>query len=250
MSLYRNANGAGLPRSPRRHSTDAPGVAQEIARRCGTRVPHLMTVLDALSDSELQVETYAWLKGTVRSTDVLQQRLAALLPDTAMLARTQDVAAWVSRAHGLSLVYWVADHELEITLDEDVDIAIRVIINDVATIEPPVDTAESRDPRASAALRPARDHYGCPVSDPVVTRIVAIEELPLGSPASRRLIAEWSDGTESEAIAWFAEDWLLSEGDLIGLTRTQIRTLAHNRNTQSLRDDQPTLNSRHPFFES
>jgi hypothetical protein len=40
-------------------------------------------------------------------------------------------------------------------------------------------------------------------SDPVITRVVAIEAPPPGSPATRRLIAEWSDGTQAEALAWF-----------------------------------------------
>jgi hypothetical protein len=43
------------------------------------------------------------------------------------------------------------------------------------------------------------------VSEPVITRIVAIEDLPPGSRATRRLIAEWSDGSQSEALAWFAD---------------------------------------------
>jgi sulfoquinovose isomerase len=49
------------------------------------------------------------------------------------------------------------------------------------------------------------ERYGGVVSDPVITRVVAIEELPPGSRATRRLIAEWSDGSQSEAIAWFSD---------------------------------------------
>jgi hypothetical protein len=46
------------------------------------------------------------------------------------------------------------------------------------------------------------------VSDAVITRVVAIEEAPPGSPATRRLIAEWSDDTQAEALAWFSDLWL------------------------------------------
>lgn len=141
----------------------------------GAGMPHVMALLDALSDTELRVETQAWLTGTVRSSAVLERRLAALLPDTEVVARTHEVAAWVSRQHGLSLVCWVTAQELEITLDEDVDMAIRVIINDIATVESPADTAANRRPCAAAMRRRASNHYGCRVSDPVVIRVVAIE---------------------------------------------------------------------------
>ena len=86
------------------------------------------------------------------------------------------------------------------------------------------------------------------VSDPVITRVVAIEELPPGSRATRRLIAEWSDGSQSEALAWFSDELLVSEGDLIGLTRDQVRALAHRRDCQWLRDDPRGAGDQQPFF--
>ena len=86
------------------------------------------------------------------------------------------------------------------------------------------------------------------VSAPVITRVVAIEELPPGSRATRRLIAEWSDGSQSEALAWFSDEWLVSEGDLIGLTRDQVRALAHRRDRQWLRDDPRSPGDQQPFF--
>ena len=48
-------------------------------------------------------------------------------------------------------------------------------------------------------------HYGHGMPEPVVQRVVAIEDLHPGSPATRRVVAEWSDGSRSEALAWFAD---------------------------------------------
>jgi hypothetical protein len=48
----------------------------------------------------------------------------------------------------------------------------------------------------------------CMSSEPVVTEAV-FETLPIGSGASRRAIARWSDGTQSEVLRWH-DDELLS----------------------------------------
>jgi hypothetical protein len=84
------------------------------------------------------------------------------------------------------------------------------------------------------------------VSIPVITEIVAVEELPSGAPGSRRLIARWSDGTVDEALRWFADEWLVSEGDLVGKTRDEIRSLAHSRGVQYLRE--PDDPGEMPYF--
>ena len=59
----------------------------------------------------------------------------------------------------------------------------------------------------------------------VVTEILRFEDLPLGSRGSRRAIARWSDGSEGEALTWYADEILICEGDLIGKTREQLRSL-------------------------
>lgn len=92
--------------------------------------------------------------------------------------------------------------------------------------------------------------YDRAVSEPVITRVVAVEDLPPGSRATRRLIAEWSDGSQSEALAWFSDEWLVSEGNLIGLTRDQVRALAHRRDHQWLLDDPRGAGDQQPFFGS
>jgi hypothetical protein len=50
----------------------------------------------------------------------------------------------------------------------------------------------------------------------IVTEVVRLEDLPPGSRGTRRAIARWSDGTESEALTWYADEILICEGDLIG----------------------------------
>jgi hypothetical protein len=50
-------------------------------------------------------------------------------------------------------------------------------------------------------------------SSPIVTEVVRFEDLPLGSRGTRRAIARWSDGSESEALSWYADEILICEGD-------------------------------------
>jgi hypothetical protein len=48
---------------------------------------------------------------------------------------------------------------------------------------------------------------------PIVTEVLRFEDLPPGSRGTRRAIARWSDGTESEALTWYADEILICEGD-------------------------------------
>jgi len=63
-------------------------------------------------------------------------------------------------------------------------------------------------------------------TSPVVTEVLRFEDLPLGSHGTRRAIARWSDGSEAEALTWYADEILICEGDLIGKTREQLRLTA------------------------
>ena len=69
----------------------------------------------------------------------------------------------------------------------------------------------------------------------VVAEVLRFEDLPVGSMASRRAVVRWSDGSESEALRWFDEEVLVSEGDLVGKTREQIRSLHFRRDRDWLR---------------
>jgi hypothetical protein len=64
---------------------------------------------------------------------------------------------------------------------------------------------------------------------PVVDEVLAFEELPTGSPADRRAIVRWSDGTQGQAIAWYSDEIFICEGDLIGKTRHELRFLHFRR---------------------
>jgi hypothetical protein len=61
--------------------------------------------------------------------------------------------------------------------------------------------------------------------NPTVLEVLRFEDLPPGSLASRRAIVRWSDGTEGEAVRWYADEVLVSEGDLIGKTWEQLWSL-------------------------
>jgi hypothetical protein len=213
--------------------------------RHGDRPQGIVELLDALSDTPVTSETNAWFIGHTRNASVLELRLAALVPDAQLIRRCDGLTAWASRRHSATIVYWPDDGAFELTLDDDLEQAITTILNDIA---PPRSSV-----RPAAGDLPSGDRleckrYGQAVSEPVITRVVAIEELPPGSRATRRLIAEWSDGSQAEALAWFSDEWLVSEGDLIGLTRDQVRALAHCRDRQWLRDDPRGPGDQQPFF--
>ncbi len=69
----------------------------------------------------------------------------------------------------------------------------------------------------------------------VVEEVLRFEDLPVGSIASRRAVVRWSDGTESEALRYYDDEVLVSEGDLVGKTREQIRSLHFRRDRDWLR---------------
>jgi hypothetical protein len=66
-------------------------------------------------------------------------------------------------------------------------------------------------------------------NDPIVEEGVRCEDLPPGSLAGRRMIVCWSDGSQREAVRFYQDELLFSEGDLVGKTREQIRSLHFRR---------------------
>jgi hypothetical protein len=50
-------------------------------------------------------------------------------------------------------------------------------------------------------------------TDPTVVKVLAFENLAPGEMASRRALVLWSDGAQSEALRWYADEVLVSEGD-------------------------------------
>jgi hypothetical protein len=67
------------------------------------------------------------------------------------------------------------------------------------------------------------------VTTPRVEFVLRFEDLPTGSMASRRAVVRWSDATEGEALRWYADEVLVCEGDLIGKTQDELRSLHFRR---------------------
>lgn len=85
--------------------------------------------------------------------------------------------------------------------------------------------------------------------EPVVTELVEIRRLALGEDGSRGVVVRWSDGNVSEALRFYADEILVSEGDLVGLTQTQVRSLRHRRDVEYLQRDDSAPHDTQPFWE-
>jgi hypothetical protein len=71
-----------------------------------------------------------------------------------------------------------------------------------------------------------------PDTSPTVVEVIRFEDLPLGSRGTRRAIVRWSDGSQSEALTWYADEILICEGDhgnspLMALRSRSIRRERH-----------------------
>jgi len=64
---------------------------------------------------------------------------------------------------------------------------------------------------------------------PIVEEVLRFEDLPVGSLGTRRAVVRWSDGSEGEGLKWFGDEIMICEGDLIGKTRDQLRSLHFRR---------------------
>ena len=74
-------------------------------------------------------------------------------------------------------------------------------------------------------------------ASPTVVEVLRFENLPPDSLASRRAVVRWSDGTEGEALRWVADEVLITEGDLLGKSREQLRSLHFRRDRDWLQSD-------------
>jgi hypothetical protein len=84
------------------------------------------------------------------------------------------------------------------------------------------------------------------MTDRVVVEVVSVEPLPLGASGSRRAVVRWSDGTVSEALRWWDDELVFCEGDLLGKTEAQLRSLHFGRDRDYLRTDTPLPLDRLP----
>jgi hypothetical protein len=72
------------------------------------------------------------------------------------------------------------------------------------------------------------------MADPTVIDVLRIEEPGLGE-GRRHVVVRWSDGSTGRALSYFADEILISEGDLVGRTAAEIRALHHARDREYLR---------------
>jgi hypothetical protein len=73
------------------------------------------------------------------------------------------------------------------------------------------------------------NHMATRTSEPTVEEVLRFEDLPLGSAGTRRAVVRWSDGTEDAPMTWYRDEILVCEGDLVGKTRAEIRSLHFRR---------------------
>jgi hypothetical protein len=75
------------------------------------------------------------------------------------------------------------------------------------------------------------------VTERIVVEVVAVEALPLGERGSRRAVVRWSDGIVGEALRWWDDEVLFCEGDVVGKTESQLRSLHFMRDRDYLQSD-------------
>lgn len=51
------------------------------------------------------------------------------------------------------------------------------------------------------------------MTERTVVEVTAVEALPVDEPGSRRALVRWSDGATGEALRWYDDEILFSEGD-------------------------------------
>src|SRR5947209_5387683 len=82
-------------------------------------------------------------------------------------------------------------------------------------------------------LRPTTGHSTAATppgqANPFVTEVIQFENLAAEELGSRRAVVRWSDGSEGEALRWYGDEILICEGDLIGKTRDELRSLHFRR---------------------
>lgn len=70
---------------------------------------------------------------------------------------------------------------------------------------------------------------------PIVGDVIRFEDFPAGALASRRATVRWSDGSEGKAVRFYVDEVLIGEGDLVGKSRREIRSLRNRRDSDWVR---------------
>jgi len=74
------------------------------------------------------------------------------------------------------------------------------------------------------------------VAEPTVVEVLLIEE-PAPGEGRRRVIVRWSAGTIGRALSYFADEVLVTEGDMVGKTASELRGLHFTRDREYLQRD-------------
>jgi hypothetical protein len=74
------------------------------------------------------------------------------------------------------------------------------------------------------------------MTDRTVVEVLRIDEPDLGE-GRRHVVVRWSDGSTGRALSYFADEVLVSEGDLIGRTAAEIRALHFGRDREYLQGE-------------
>jgi len=74
------------------------------------------------------------------------------------------------------------------------------------------------------------------VAEPTVVEVLRIEE-PAPGEGPRRVIVRWSDGTIGRALSYFADEVLVTEGDMVAKTASELRGLHFTRDREYLQHD-------------
>ena len=74
---------------------------------------------------------------------------------------------------------------------------------------------------------------GGAMNDPTVVEVLRVEE-PAPGEGRRHVVVRWSDGSSGRALSYFADEILISEGDMVGRTAAELRALHFARDREYL----------------
>ena len=74
------------------------------------------------------------------------------------------------------------------------------------------------------------------VPELTVVEVVEIQE-PAPGDGRRRVIVRWSDGSVGYGVSYYGDEILMSEGDMVGKTASELRALHFARDREHLRRD-------------
>jgi hypothetical protein len=88
---------------------------------------------------------------------------------------------------------------------------------------------------AHASQQPPSSGY----ADTVVAELTVVEVVEIQEPAPgggrRRVIVRWSDGSVGHGLSYYGDEILMSEGDMVGKTASELRALHFARDREYLR---------------